>query len=147
MPVFTSSVLIHASVSEVFAFHEREDALALLSPAFPPVRMVSKRGRGIDKGVQVELRVGFLPWLALHTVCEKNKLFVDEQLQGPFARWTHRHEFEEVAGGTRLTDRVEYQLPGGGAVNMLLGWAVKPGLMQMFRHRHRVTKEICECPH
>ena len=38
---------------------------------------------------------------------------MDEQIQGPFAKWVHRHEFEDIGGKTRLTDRVAYQLPGG----------------------------------
>jgi ligand-binding SRPBCC domain-containing protein len=143
LPVFSQSVLIDAPVGVVFSFHERLDALALLTPAFPPVRVISRTG-GIEAGARVELRVGFLRWVARHTAYEKNRLFVDEQIEGPFDQWVHRHEFEEVEGKTRLTDRVEYRLPGGSLVNGLFSWAVKPGLTQMFRHRHRVTKQMCE---
>ena len=92
----------------------------------------------------MELRVGPLPWLALHTAYAKNKLFVDEQVRGPFAKWIHRHEFAAVGNQTRLTDSIEYELPGGAVVNALLGWVVKQGLIQMFRHRHQVTKRFCE---
>ena len=143
LPTFTKSVLINAPVAKVFGFHERDDALALLTPAFPPVRVISRTG-GIQVGARVELRVGFFRWVALHTAYEKNRLFMDEQIEGPFAQWIHRHEFEAVDGQTRLTDRVEYRLPGGPLVNTLLGWAPKPGLAQMFAHRHRVTKQFCE---
>lgn len=143
MPTFVKSVLIDAPVGAVFGFHERPDALALLTPAFPPVRVIGKTG-GIEVGSRVELRVGFFSWVALHTLYEKNRLFVDEQIQGPFAKWIHRHEFEDVDGKTRLTDRVEYQLPGGPIVNVLFGRMVKPGLNRMFKHRHRVTKQLCE---
>lgn len=135
--------MIDAPIEDVFRFHEREDALALLSPTFPPVRVVRKTG-GIGIGARVELRVGGLLWVAVHTAYEKDRLFVDEQIQGPFARWIHRHEFEDLGGRTRLTDRVEYGLPGGWLVNRLLGWTVRPGLYQMFRHRHRVTRRFCE---
>jgi ligand-binding SRPBCC domain-containing protein len=143
LPTFFKSVLIEAPVDVVFGFHEREDALALLTPAFPPVRIIS-RTDGIRVGARVELRVGFFRWVALHTAYEKNRLFVDEQIKGPFAKWVHRHEFEDVGGKTRLTDRVEYRLPGGAIVNTLFGWMVKPGLARMFQHRHHVTKQICE---
>jgi ligand-binding SRPBCC domain-containing protein len=138
-------VLIQAAVDEVFRFHEREDALALLSPAFPPVRLMRRSG-GIAAGARVELRVGVFRWVALHTAFEKNRLFVDEQIEGPFAKWVHRHEFESSGTGTRLTDRIEYQLRGGPLINMLFGWSVTIGLRQMFSHRHRVTREICERP-
>jgi ligand-binding SRPBCC domain-containing protein len=94
--------------------------------------------------VRVELRVGLIRWVALHTAYEKDRLFVDEQIRGPFAKWVHRHEFEAAGGKTRLTDRIEYELPGGPLVNKLFGWTVIPGLRNMFASRHRVTREICE---
>jgi ligand-binding SRPBCC domain-containing protein len=140
---FVKSVLIAAPVEAVFRFHERDDALALLSPAFPPVRMISSTG-GIKTGARVELRVGVFSWAALHTAYEKNRLFVDEQIRGPFAKWVHRHEFEAAGAGTRLTDRIAYELSGGFLVNILFGWTVRLGLHNMFAHRHRVTKTVCE---
>ena len=139
MAVLEQAVEIDAPVSAVFAFHEREDALPLLTPPFPPVRVVSKSG-GIEPGGRVELQVGPFRWTALHTEYEKDRLFVDEQIRGPFARWVHRHQFEPIDGGrSRLTDRVEYLLPGGKAVTALFGWAVRLGLRRMFAFRHAAT--------
>ena len=144
MPTFVKSVVIDAPVDRVFRLHEQEDALALLTPAFPPVRVISRTG-GIAVGACVELRmIGVFRWVALHTAYEQNRLFEDQQLQGPFARWIHCHEFEAFGIRTRLTDRIEYELPGGPSVNKLLGWIVDLGLRSQFAYRHRVTKEICE---
>lgn len=39
--------------------------------------------------------------------------FVDEQTAGPFRRWWHEHRFEPVAGGTLMTDVVEFESPAG----------------------------------
>jgi ligand-binding SRPBCC domain-containing protein len=144
VPTFVKSVLIDAPVGAVFRFHEREDALSLLSPAFPRVRVIRRTG-AIEIGARVELRIGIFSWIALHTAYERNRLFVDEQIRGPFARWVHRHEFDDAGGGkTRLTDRVEYQLPGGPLAEVLFGWIVKQGLNSMFKHRHRATRQVCE---
>jgi len=143
VPVFVKSILINAPVTEVFGFHERPDALAVLSPAFPPVRLAARTGTGIEKGSRIELKVGFLRWIALHTAYAKNRLFVDEQVAGPFKKWIHRHEFEESGSGTLMTDRIEYELPGGVWVNRLFSWAVDLGLRDMFAHRHRVTQRMC----
>jgi len=143
MPTFVKSVLVNAPVETVFAFHERPDALTLLSPAFPPIRVIRKVG-GIEAGSEVEIAIGPFTWLALHTDFDRNRLFVDKQVSGPFALWVHRHEFEAQGKATRLTDRIDYRLPGGVLVNSLFGWAVRRGLGQMFRHRHRVTKQYCE---
>lgn len=143
MPTFVKSVLIKARLETVFGFHEREDALRLLSPAFPPVRVITKTG-GLEPGSRVDLQIGPFHWIALHTGYARNRFFEDRQVSGPFAQWIHRHEFEAAGSETRLTDRVEFQLPGGVWVNHLLGWAVRLGLRQMFLHRHRMTKRYCE---
>jgi ligand-binding SRPBCC domain-containing protein len=144
VPTFVASVVIDAPVAEVFAFHERPDALGRLSPAFPPVRVVHRSG-GIEAGAVVELRIGPVAWTARHTAYEKDRLFIDEQERGPFASWVHRHEFEDLGDGrTRLTDRVTYALPGGAVVNAAARPFATLALRQMFRHRHRVTKAVCE---
>ena len=143
MAAFVKSVMIDAPVQAVFGFHERTDALALLTPAFPPVRKAGG-GSGIQRGTQVELRIAGVRWVAVHTVYEKDRLFVDEQVQGPFRKWIHRHEFEAAGGKTRLTDRVEYEVPGGATGALLFGWAIRAGLHRMFALRHRVTREFCE---
>ncbi len=143
MPAFVKRVLIDASVEEVFRFHERDDALSLLAPAFPPVRIIHRTG-GIKIGARVELRVCSFRWVALHTAYERNQFFEDRQVEGPFAKWVHRHEFEAAGVKARLTDRIEYELPGGSLVNTLFGWLVRLGLRNMFAHRNRVTKEFCE---
>lgn len=141
---FVESVVVHAPITEVFAFHERDDALPRLSPPFPPVRVIRRDG-GIRPGARVDLRIGPIRWLALHTVYDANRLFVDEQLEGPFASWVHRHEFEAIdAQTTRLTDRVTFTLPGGPIVNTLLGRVVALSLVPMFRFRHRTTRAACE---
>ena len=143
MPTFVQSVLIHAPVETVFGFHARQDALQLLSPAFPPARVIRRTG-GLEIGSTAELRIGPFSWTALHTAYEKNRLFVDEQIKGPFAKWIHTHEFEAVGEATRLTDRVEFRLLGGVLANLLFGWAAQLGLRSVFRQRHAVTSRYCE---
>jgi len=137
---------VNAPVEIVFGFHEREDALLLLSPAFPPIRVIRKEG-GIEPGSWVELKIGPIRWTALHSGFARNRFFEDKQIAGPFTTWIHRHEFDSLGEATRLTDRVEYWLPGGRLVNYLFGWVVRVGLHQMFRQRHKRTKRFCEKRH
>ena len=144
MAQFVKSTIIQAPVERVFAFHERDDALTLLSPKFPPARLVSKTG-GITPGSRVVLQIGPIQWVALHKDFVKDRLFVDEQLSGPFKHWLHRHEFEDLGGNqSRLTDRIEYELYGGPVVTACLGWAIHLQLTLMFNHRHQVTRRYCE---
>lgn len=39
--------------------------------------------------------------------------FTDQQVSGPFKRFTHRHEFTETDGVTHLADIVEFDAPAG----------------------------------
>ncbi len=143
MPTFLRSVIVDAPPETVFGFHEKDDALRLLSPPFPPVRIIRKTG-GIRVGTRVELRIGPIPWVALHTAYEQKRFFEDTQISGPFARWIHRHEFVAFGERTQMTDCVEYQLAGGIWMNRLLGWALHVGLIRMFRYRHKMTWRFCE---
>jgi ligand-binding SRPBCC domain-containing protein len=143
---FEYSSHIAAPVEEVFAFHERPDALELLSP--PGSAEIVSRSGGLEVGAIVELRVAFGPlklrWLAHHIAYEKNRLFIDEQREGPFAAWVHAHLFQAEEAGTRLTDSIEYALPGGSMIERAAGWFVRRKLRQMFEYRHLVTRRMCE---
>lgn len=39
--------------------------------------------------------------------------FVDEQVQGPFRRFRHVHEFNQDSAGTTMVDRIEFTAPFG----------------------------------
>lgn len=147
MPRYSRSSWIDAPVETVFRFHEEPDALERLTP--PWVRLeVLERSGGIRPGGRVVLLSPLGPfrlrWVAEHTEYEPNRHFTDVQAEGPFRLWRHRHEFASENGGTRLTDRIEFHLPGGPLADWLMGWVVKWQLEKMFAYRHETTKRICE---
>lgn len=141
--LFEFSSWIEAPVEAVFAFHERPDALELLTPPWPPVKVI-RRPESLAAGTIVELRVGPWPlsmkWVAHHLAYRPNRMFMDEQRQGPFAAWVHTHLFTPERGGTRLLDSVEFALPGGRIAETLCGWLVRRQLTAMFTYRHAATK-------
>lgn len=147
MQHFEYSSWIAAPVETVFGFHERPDALELLTPPWPPVRVV-RRPASLAAGTIVELEIGPWPfsmrWVAHHLAYQPNRLFVDEQRSGPFAAWVHTHHFAAENGGTRLRDSIEYAVPGGSAGEVLFGWVVRRQLRGMFTYRHAATKRYCE---
>ena len=65
--------------------------------------------------------------------------FVDVQRRGPYRKWEHEHLFESVSGGTHVTDRVTYSVPGGYLVERLL---VGPDLRKIFAYRTRVMEQL-----
>jgi ligand-binding SRPBCC domain-containing protein len=136
--------LMPASAAEVYAFHERPDALARLIPPWEHVIIVEPP-RSLVAGTRVVLRqwLGPIPLTveAVHDACEPGQSFVDRMVRGPFHRWVHEHRFERMSDtASWLVDDLEYELPFG-----LLGLAVAPmverRVERMFAWRHDVTLE------
>ena len=46
-------------------------------------------------------------------------------------------------GKTRLSDEIEFALPGGSLTESLAGWLAIAQLQQMFSYRHQVTQREC----
>jgi ligand-binding SRPBCC domain-containing protein len=144
---FEASVWIHAPVEKVWAFHERDDILDLLSPPKGKPHIVARKGK-LATGSRVEFLVPIGPfrvrWLALHVDHEMNHFFVDEQIRGPFRYWKHEHLMEPEKDGTRLTDRILFSLPLAPVSDWLAGWLVKMQVRALFHHRHAITRRLCE---
>lgn len=145
MPRFVHSSIIPAPVERVFAFHEQPDALQRLTPPFAPARVLRRSG-SLLPGSTVELELPFGPfktrWLARHTEYEKNRLFADVQESGPFRRWVHHHRFEPLSPSqTRLTDEIDFSLPGGPLIDFLGAWFARLQLRRLFRYRHDATRQ------
>ncbi|SMC25131.1 hypothetical protein SAMN02746041_02204 [Desulfacinum hydrothermale DSM 13146] len=140
-----TSCVVPAPRDEVFHWHARPGALERLTPPWERVE-VRKRSGGIEPGAEAFLRVWLGPvplgWHARHTVCDPPRLFVDEQVSGPFASWRHEHHFEALnPGETLLTDEVRYRLRGPRWLRDRLDMHVRRRLEGTFRYRYRTLVE------
>lgn len=134
---------VNAAPAEVFAWHEEPGAVERLTPPWEKVQMV-KRGESLRVGTQVIFRVFTGPisqlWVAEHVAYDPPRLFADQQRQGPFAYWLHRHRFEPTERGTTLMiDDVEYELPLGWLGELVGGAFTRAKLQKMFDYRHQVV--------
>lgn len=128
-----------AGVDELWAWHERPGAFERLNPPFDPVKVVERSG-GLEVGARTVIDMKLGRWVAQHTAFERGRLFRDEQVSGPFAKWVHTHRFEAVADGTSmLDDEVEYALPMG-VLGRTFGGIATSTLERMFAYRHAVTR-------
>ncbi len=143
---FEKKSSINAPPHQVWSFYNRPDILNLLTPPWQPVEIVRREG-GLDVGAQSEFRIWLGPfpvtWIAEHTECNAPEKFVDVQQTGPMASWEHQHYFRAEGGGTQLIDLINFSIPGGDAVEFLLGPWVKARLSDMFDYRHQVTADYC----
>ena len=123
---------------EVFEFFADARNLEALTPPFlrfeiltpDPIRM------GAGTLIDYRLRLHGLPvrWRTEITVWEPPRRFADRQVRGPYRWWIHEHTFIEREGGTEMSDRVEYGVPGGALINFLL---VESDLRRIWEYRNR----------
>ena len=157
MAIIEFELVVNAPLEKVWAFHQDAQSLAKLSPAEDAVKIESA-DEPIRQGSRIVISVKGpmgrrMKWVARivehkppHAVVfGEEARFVDEQEQGPFARWRHEHEFERVdEKRTRVIDRITYRV-GWGPV----GWIadalyVRPKLARMFRYRHEQTRRLLD---
>ena len=111
---FVKESLINASAERVFAFHERPDALRLLTPPWEKTRIIESASISeLGSRTIIETKVGPIKirWVARHTKYEPPHLFEDIQIKGPFRSWRHRHKIESSDNGARLRDEITYEPP------------------------------------
>jgi len=127
---------VRRSLEDVFGFFSDPRNLEALTPAWLRFRVVGSSSPVMVKGTTIDyrLRVHGIPlrWRSLISSWKPPFEFVDEQVEGPYRSWVHRHTFRETEGGVVVRDQVEYSVPGGALVNRLF---VRRDLERIFDHR------------
>jgi ligand-binding SRPBCC domain-containing protein len=129
----------------VFAWFANPENLGAITPPELGLRILDPSPEAIAAGrvLNYRLRLHGLPfhWRTLISVWEPTERFVDEQIEGPYRRWVHTHRFRDEAGGTRMDDRVDYELPFGPC-GELGAWVVGMLLRRIFDYRGTVIREL-----
>jgi ligand-binding SRPBCC domain-containing protein len=148
MAVYRRSIEIRVPPERVFAFHM--DARNIARLALPESRtdVLSVSDIPLQVGTRVVVRsvqMGMSVTMEAEIVAlEADQMFEDRQVRGPFQRWRHQHLFEPIEGGTRLTDEVEFEVPGGRAGRIMAERLVLSQLEKAFAHRQQETKRLLE---
>jgi ligand-binding SRPBCC domain-containing protein len=144
--IYRHTFTVQASLAEVTHFHTQASSLRAITPPLMPMRLHYAPEQMNDGDT-----MSFTMWLGpvpVHWKAEVDQVsdtgFVDRQVDGPFASWTHRHAFESVdANTTRVVDRVEavvqrHALWGTVGLGMWLGLPV------LFAYRGWKTRRLLE---
>lgn len=94
--------------------------------------------------IEYEIRWLHLPmrWKSLIVEYHPPVRFADQQLEGPYARWHHHHDFESIEGGTIVRDTVNYAMPLGVLGRMAHATAVRWQLLAIFRYRQEALAKV-----
>jgi ligand-binding SRPBCC domain-containing protein len=146
MPHFEMIENLPAPLSRVFDFFSRPANLVTISPPELHFQLLSGPEQ-LHLGARVSLqgrRWGLSQRLVSEvTVWESENRFVDEQREGPFKKWIHTHQFEALPdGGTRVTDRIDYEPPGGMLGFVVTVKAVERDLKWIFEYRREKLMEL-----
>jgi ligand-binding SRPBCC domain-containing protein len=140
-------VWLSHSRAVVFEFFADPRNLEQLHPAWARPRWLTPPPARLAAGAVLDFRVARLPgrWRVIVREFDAPYRFVDAQLNGPFARWEHRHRFTEGAegeGGTWVEDRVTYQLPLGPLGRLAHGLGAGTRVRALFDYRDRRLREL-----
>jgi ligand-binding SRPBCC domain-containing protein len=138
-------MLTRSTLQETFAVFENPYNLSKITPAWLSFNVTSK-GVEMRAGAEITYTIKWLGvpmrWKTIIREYQPPFLFVDEQAEGPYALWRHRHTFSSESEDTRVADRVEYALPFGPLGRLAHALIVKKQLEAIFRYRQRELGKI-----
>lgn len=144
----TASQIVPVDIDRAWAFLSRPENLGRITPPSMDFRMRTEKpamteGALIDYTVKPVLGIP-LPWRTRIEAIDPPLRFRDIQLRGPYRRWEHTHTLTPIAGGTRIDDQIDYELPLGPLGEIAHRLLVRPQLERLFRFRSRAIERIFE---
>ena len=150
MAIFETSVTLCSPLESIFDFFIRPENIQQISPPEMGLNFIDPPDI-LEAGCRLEFKLqGF--GQVQHIVHEVSDLecphgYTETQVQGPLKQWLHEHRFEsDTAEQTIVTDRIEFQLPGGLMGLLLTEARVRESLEDGFYHRHEQLKQIFHSP-
>ncbi len=136
---FKQEIHIPDLLETVFHFFSNAENLNRLTPPhldfeiLTPLPIIMAKGTLID----YQLKIYKMPvkWKTEIIAWEPPYRFIDSQLKGPYRKWIHEHKFESVGDETKMTDTVEYAIPGGIFSPTINNLFVRRDIQKIFNFR------------
>jgi ligand-binding SRPBCC domain-containing protein len=131
---------------DVWPFFTEADNLTRLTPDWLGFKVESMSTPTISEGSRINYTISLhgmpMKWETIIKDWQPGKIFIDEQIRGPYDVWYHRHRFEALAGGTLMTDDVQYRLPLSPVGELAAGFLVARDVARIFDFRRRAIASI-----
>ncbi len=134
------------SKEELFPFFSDAYNLEKITPDKLNFQILSVSSNPVQEGtlIKYKLRIDGVPvgWTTLIKEWNPPHHFVDNQEKGPYKKWFHFHKFEELAGGTLMTDQVDLEIPLGKLGFGAASWKVLRDVDMIFNYRRDVIYDM-----
>lgn len=138
--ILTLKTIVDATCEEVYAYHEKADAINRIFAPWEEVDLLHKPS-GLEVGGVVHIQKMGHNILIKHTRCDKPYGFEDEQIVGFLPSFKHKHVFNKISETqTEIIDEIEYELPKGFFKKKIMGGFTKHAI-KMFEYRHKIYEE------
>ena len=138
---------IDLPIEDVFNFFSKPENLSLITPPrlkfdiLTPTPLQMKEGQLIEYTIRIFGKK--IRWTTLITEYTPNKMFIDQQLSGPYSMWHHTHNFKKLNDNeTLIEDIVVYSVPYSFIGGLIHSLYIKRDLEKIFSYRSKKIKEI-----
>jgi ligand-binding SRPBCC domain-containing protein len=142
--------LVPRPLEEVFGFFSDARNLQKITPPWLNFQILTAEPIDIQPGTLLDYRLKWhglgIRWRTRIVTWNPPHAFTDEQIRGPYRLWHHTHTFTAEAGGTRMVDAVNYQLPLGMLGAIAHGIAVRRDLERVFDYRRQAIASLFPPP-
>lgn len=146
LQVFRTEQRITRPLSEIFEFFSLAANLERITPPWLSFTILGDPPAQVVPGTVIpyRLRLHGLPlvWVSQIEQFEPERMFVDNQLIGPYKLWRHRHEFEADGDHTVIRDEVQYELPFGALGSLAHRLVVRRDLKRIFAYRRATIERL-----
>jgi len=145
VPIFEAAVEFACPPATLFDFLTRPVNLVRISPPELHARLVAAPERiSVGSRITIEARkLGMRHRLTTVIVAlEPDRLVVDEQVEGPFRKYRHERRLKEIAGGVMLSERIDYEPPGGMIGLLLTRARVEEYIVEMHDYGRRAMQTL-----
>jgi uncharacterized protein (TIGR01777 family) len=143
--VLENLIWIEKPIDKTFDFFSSEKNLEILTPKYLNFRVIGKSTDVIEEGTLINYKLNLhgipIKWKSLISKFKNQTHFIDEQLNGPYKKWVHLHEFKTINGGTLIHDKVIYKIPFGKIGKLIAGSFIRRDLNNIFKYRNEKLKK------
>jgi uncharacterized protein len=137
---------IDEKTPEVFSFFSNIKNLEKITPKYLNFKVEGMNTNKIQSGslIDYSLKLHGIPlrWKTRINEFEEHKMFIDEQLNGPYSKWIHTHHFFSIGTGTLIKDVIIYKIPLGFIGSLFAGSFIKNDLRNIFNYRQKVIGQF-----